>query len=71
MSDKNVPVSISANVKLLGSMLGDCIADVEGQQVIEKIETIRQLAKSARSEGQEGYTKLAKYLMSLSHSSAV
>ena len=67
MSDKNVPVSISANVKLLGSMLGDCIADVEGQQVIEKIETIRQLAKSARSEGQEGYTKLAKYLMSLSN----
>ena len=67
MSDKNVPQSISANVKLLGSMLGECIADVEGAQVIDKIENIRQLAKSARSEGQEGYTRLAKYLMSLSN----
>lgn len=65
MSEQNVPLSIRDNVNLLGSMLGECIADVEGQQLLDKIETIRALAKAARSEGQPGYDNLADYLMSL------
>ena len=44
--DNHAP--LRANVGLLGQLLGDAIKDHHGQSFLDKIESIRQLAKSAR-----------------------
>ena len=41
--------SLRRNVNLLGTLLGDTIRDHKGQAFFDKVETIRQLSKAARS----------------------
>ncbi|KHE12873.1 hypothetical protein OI71_22585, partial [Aeromonas hydrophila] len=40
--------ALRANVGMLGQLLGKSIKDHQGQAFLDKIETIRQLAKSSR-----------------------
>ena len=67
MSEATTPPSLRENVNLLGTLLGDCIADAEGQAFFEKIEKIRGLAKSTRADGNHDYQELAKELNELSN----
>ena len=55
------------NVNLLGTMLGNCIAEAEGGAFFEKIEEIRALAKSTRSKKGTDYQALASRLNELSN----
>ncbi|GLS83543.1 phosphoenolpyruvate carboxylase [Paraferrimonas haliotis] len=41
--------SLKSNVSFLGQVLGDTIQESEGKQFLEKVETIRQLAKASRN----------------------
>ncbi|WP_116474980.1 phosphoenolpyruvate carboxylase [Zobellella maritima] len=58
--------SLRANVNLLGQLLGDTIKSHHGQAFLDKIETIRQLAKSARQGNQEDQDRLLSTLKNLS-----
>ncbi|GAA3545242.1 phosphoenolpyruvate carboxylase [Zobellella aerophila] len=58
--------SLRANVNLLGQLLGDTIKSHHGQDFLDKIETIRQLAKSARQGNQEDQDRLLSTLKNLS-----
>ncbi|AEX99955.1 phosphoenolpyruvate carboxylase [Oceanimonas sp. GK1] len=58
--------ALRANVGLLGQLLGDAIRDHHGQAFLDKIETIRQLAKSARQGNDEDQQRLLTTLKQLS-----
>ncbi|MDP5293337.1 phosphoenolpyruvate carboxylase [Oceanimonas sp. CHS3-5] len=58
--------ALRANVGLLGQLLGDAIRDHHGQAFLDKIETIRQLAKSARQGNDEDQQQLLTILKQLS-----
>lgn len=62
--DKHAP--LRANVGLLGQLLGDTIREHHGQAFLDKVETIRQLAKSARQGNDEDQQRLLNTLKSLS-----
>ena len=44
------PSSLRRNVNMLGTLLGDVIRDHKGEDFFNKIESIRQLSKAARSD---------------------
>ena len=54
--------SLGNNVGMLGRMLGNIISATEGEKLLAKIEDIRQLAKTSRSNSEGSYTQLAEYL---------
>ncbi|WP_418135417.1 phosphoenolpyruvate carboxylase [Oceanimonas smirnovii] len=58
--------ALRANVGLLGQLLGDAIRDHHGQAFLDKIETIRQLAKSARQGNDNDQQRLLTTLKQLS-----
>ncbi|OXY81272.1 phosphoenolpyruvate carboxylase [Oceanimonas doudoroffii] len=58
--------ALRANVGLLGQLLGDAIREHHGQAFLDKIETIRQLAKSARQGNDEDQQQLLTTLKQLS-----
>ncbi|MDX1267078.1 MAG: phosphoenolpyruvate carboxylase, partial [Oceanisphaera sp.] len=58
--------ALRANVGLLGQLLGDTIKDHHGQAFLDKIENIRQLAKSARQGNDEDQQQLLDTLKNLS-----
>ncbi|MHA6965788.1 phosphoenolpyruvate carboxylase [Zobellella denitrificans] len=58
--------ALRANVGLLGQLLGDTIKAHHGQAFLDKIETIRQLAKSARQGNQDDQQQLLSTLKNLS-----
>ena len=62
--DNHAP--LRANVGLLGQLLGDAIKDHHGQSFLDKIETIRQLAKSARQGNDQDQALLLDTLKHLS-----
>ena len=62
--DNHAP--LRANVGLLGQLLGDTIKDHHGQSFLDKIETIRQLAKSARQGNDDDQQQLLDTLKHLS-----
>ena len=62
--DNHAP--LRANVGLLGQLLGDAIKDHHGQHFLDKIETIRQLAKSARQGNDQDQEQLLDTLKHLS-----
>ena len=62
--DNHAP--LRANVGLLGQLLGDAIKDHHGQHFLDKIETIRQLAKSARQGNDQDQEQLHDTLKHLS-----
>jgi phosphoenolpyruvate carboxylase len=41
--------ALRSNVSMLGHLLGNTIKDAHGEAILEKVETIRQLSKSARA----------------------
>lgn len=68
MAEQKVPQSLSDNTNLLGTLLGQTILEAEGEDCLNKIETIRALAKKSRSlSGPESYSDLADYLNQLSN----
>lgn len=58
--------ALRANVGLLGQLLGDTIKDHHGISFLDKIETIRQLAKSARQGNDDDQQQLLDTLKHLS-----
>ncbi|GAD88001.1 MULTISPECIES: phosphoenolpyruvate carboxylase [Vibrio] len=45
--------ALTSNVKMLGNLLGRTIKDAHGEEIFNKVETLRKLSKSARSGHQE------------------
>ncbi|WP_261816484.1 phosphoenolpyruvate carboxylase [Vibrio gallicus] len=45
--------ALTSNVKMLGNLLGNTIKDAHGEEILNKVETIRQLSKAARNGSQE------------------
>ncbi|USD37879.1 MULTISPECIES: phosphoenolpyruvate carboxylase [Ferrimonas] len=64
MSDINAP--LKANVNLLGQLLGDTIGDHLGEGFVDKVETIRQLAKASRQREPGARHKMLELLNQLS-----
>lgn len=62
--DNHAP--LRANVGLLGQLLGDTIKQHHGQSFLDKMETIRQLAKSARQGNDDDQQQLVHTLKQLS-----
>ncbi|GLP95990.1 phosphoenolpyruvate carboxylase [Paraferrimonas sedimenticola] len=58
--------SLKSNVHMLGDVLGQTIQDSEGPEFLEKIETIRQLAKASRSGDVEARQSMLNVLRGLS-----
>ena len=67
MEDHYLSQSLRDNVNLLGTMLGKTVADFEGKEIFDKIETIRQMAKSSRSGRTYHHQELARFLSTLSN----
>ncbi len=57
--------SLRSNVSFLGTLLGKVIRSHHGDAFLDKIETIRQLSKSARQGAAEDYEKLVTLLHNL------
>lgn len=57
--------ALTDNMRLLGDMLGRTIAGDLGAEFVERIERIRADAKAARSEDEQGRTRLANNLHDL------
>ncbi len=64
MSDSHA--SLRDNVRLLGELLGQSIARQEGPELLELVEEIRGLSKSARSGDDQAFTQLTSRLSDLS-----
>ncbi|GAM56117.1 phosphoenolpyruvate carboxylase [Vibrio ishigakensis] len=45
--------ALTSNVKMLGNLLGNTIKEAHGEEILNKVETIRQLSKAARNGSQE------------------
>ena len=58
--------ALRANVGMLGQLLGKSIKDHQGQAFLDKIETIRQLAKSSRKGNEADRERLLDTLRTLS-----
>ena len=58
--------ALRANVSMLGQLLGKSIKDHQGQVFLDKIETIRQLAKSSRKGNEADRERLLETLRTLS-----
>ena len=60
-----LPASMRADVRTLGSLLGEVIAEDRGKELVDRIEEIRALAKRARGGGEEQWDELSACLKSL------
>ncbi|MGP9496832.1 phosphoenolpyruvate carboxylase, partial [Pseudoalteromonas sp. AOP7-A1-14] len=58
--------ALRGNVNLLGQLLGQTIKDSQGQEILDKVEEIRALAKSSRSGNSEDRQALINVLHALS-----
>jgi len=58
--------ALRGNVNLLGQLLGQTIKDSQGQEILDKVEEIRALAKSSRSGNSEDRKALIDVLHALS-----
>nr|WP_086937762.1 phosphoenolpyruvate carboxylase [Thaumasiovibrio occultus] len=57
--------ALRSNVSMLGHLLGNTIKQAHGDDLLEKVETIRKLSKSARGGSKEDRELLVKELQSL------
>jgi len=57
--------ALKSNVSMLGRVLGDTILDADGRIILEKVETIRKLSKSARDGNKSDYDALAEEIKNL------
>ncbi|WP_162047347.1 phosphoenolpyruvate carboxylase [Vibrio taketomensis] len=59
--------ALRSNVSMLGHLLGNTIKDAHGEAILDKVETIRKLSKSARSGNQTDRDHLIEEIKSLSN----
>ena len=68
---EGLPQNLRDDVRRLGSILGEVIADARGSEFVETIEEIRSLAKSARTQTLNKWDTLLTRLKSLDDSELV
>jgi len=59
---RHLEAPLRDDVRLLGTLLGRVITDARGEAFVERIETIRALAKAARSGKQSDWERLSSFL---------
>ncbi len=59
---RHLETPLRDDVRLLGRLLGRVVADARGETFLERIETIRSLAKDARSGEESDWQRLSLYL---------
>ncbi|ADT85825.1 phosphoenolpyruvate carboxylase [Vibrio sp. Vb2880] len=59
--------ALKSNVSMLGRLLGQTIQDADGDVILEKVETIRKLSKSARAGNQADHANLIEEIKSLNN----
>ena len=57
--------AMRSNIRMLGTLLGNTIKSALGEQIYERVETIRRLSKSARSGNKADHKKLLSILQNL------
>lgn len=57
--------ALKSNVRMLGTMLGDTIKNSDGNVILDKVETIRQLSKSARDGNHDDHLALVEEIKNL------
>ncbi|HFQ5385371.1 TPA: phosphoenolpyruvate carboxylase [Vibrio vulnificus] len=57
--------ALKSNVSMLGHLLGNTIQEAHGDEILEKVETIRKLSKSARAGNQADRNNLIEEIKSL------
>ncbi|MFV0574647.1 MAG: phosphoenolpyruvate carboxylase [Vibrio sp.] len=57
--------ALTSNVRMLGEILGATIQEAHGDAILEKVETIRKLSKSARSGSQQDRENLVEEIKNL------
>ncbi len=57
--------ALTSNVRMLGDLLGATIQEAHGDAILEKVETIRKLSKSARAGNQEDRESLIEEIKNL------
>ncbi|SDH33829.1 Phosphoenolpyruvate carboxylase, type 1 [Vibrio xiamenensis] len=57
--------ALKSNVSMLGHLLGNTIRDAHGDEILEKVETIRKLSKSARAGNQSDRDNLIEEIKNL------
>lgn len=59
--------AMRTNVSMLGKLLGDTIKDALGEEILDKVETIRKLSKSSRAGNEDDRQQLLDTLQNLSN----
>ncbi|MGC9421055.1 phosphoenolpyruvate carboxylase [Vibrio sp.] len=59
--------ALKSNVSMLGRLLGQTIRDADGEVILQKVETIRQLSKSARAGNQADREQLIEEIKNLNN----
>ncbi|WP_074012461.1 phosphoenolpyruvate carboxylase [Candidatus Sodalis sp. SoCistrobi] len=59
--------AMRSNVSMLGKLLGDTIKEAMGENILEKVETIRKLSKSSRAGNEKHRQQLLSTLQNLSN----
>ncbi|MEA9393450.1 phosphoenolpyruvate carboxylase [Acerihabitans sp. TG2] len=59
--------AMRSNVSMLGKLLGDTIKDAMGENILDKVETIRKLSKSSRAGSEVHRQELLSTLQNLSN----
>ena len=59
--------AMRSNVSMLGKLLGDTIKDALGENILERVETIRKLSKSSRAGNDAHRKELLTTLQNLSN----
>ncbi|NDL64879.1 phosphoenolpyruvate carboxylase [Acerihabitans arboris] len=59
--------AMRSNVSMLGKLLGDTIKDAMGENILDKVETIRKLSKSSRAGNEAHRQELLSTLQNLSN----
>ncbi|HUP66291.1 MAG TPA: phosphoenolpyruvate carboxylase [Thermoanaerobaculia bacterium] len=69
MRDEDRP--LSDDIHLLGDLLGETLRQQEGEQLFDRVETVRALSKSWRGGAHGDFDKLARYLEGMSAAEAL
>ncbi len=59
--------AMRSNVSMLGKLLGDTVKDALGENILERVETIRKLSKSSRAGNEADRQELLSTLQNLSN----
>ncbi|MDF2155691.1 phosphoenolpyruvate carboxylase [Vibrio sp. CAU 1672] len=57
--------ALKSNVRMLGHLLGNTIRDAHGEEILDKVETIRKLSKSAQAGNQADRNNLIEEIQNL------